>query len=41
VEDYWPEGGIGDAVLAANGHQALRFTKLPAHALLSGTEAAS
>jgi transketolase len=35
VEDHWPEGGLGDAVLAAfaNGHQAPRITKLAVHAM--------
>ena len=35
VEDHWPEGGLGDAVLAAfaNGHQAPRMTKLAVHAM--------
>jgi transketolase len=35
VEDHWPEGGLGDAVLAAfaNGHQAPRVTKLAVHAM--------
>jgi len=35
VEDHWPEGGLGDAVLAAfaNGHQAPRTTKLAVHAM--------
>jgi transketolase len=35
VEDHWPEGGLGDAVLAAfaNGHQAPRLTKLAVHAM--------
>jgi transketolase len=35
VEDHWPEGGLGDAVLAAfaNGHQPPRITKLAAHAM--------
>jgi transketolase len=35
VEDHWPEGGLGDAVLAAfaNGHQPPRVTKLAAHAM--------
>jgi transketolase len=30
VEDHWPEGGLGDAVLDAfaNGHRAPRLTKL-------------
>jgi transketolase len=35
VEDHWPEGGLGDAVLAAfaNGHQAPRITKLAVHTM--------
>jgi len=35
VEDHWPEGGLGDAVLAAfaNGHQAPRVTKLAVHTM--------
>jgi transketolase len=35
VEDHWPEGGLGDAVLAAfgNGQQPPRVTKLAAHAM--------
>jgi transketolase len=35
VEDHWPEGGLGDAVLAAfaNGHQAPRLTKLAVHVM--------
>jgi len=35
VEDHWPEGGIGDAVLAAfaNGHQPPRVTKLAVHTM--------
>jgi transketolase len=35
VEDHWPEGGLGDAVLAAfgNGHQAPRLTKLAVHTM--------
>ena len=35
VEDHWPEGGLGDAVLAAfaNGHQAPRITKLAVHSM--------
>ncbi|HTS98502.1 MAG TPA: transketolase [Streptosporangiaceae bacterium] len=35
VEDHWPEGGLGDAVLAAfgNGFQPPRVTKLAAHAM--------
>ena len=35
VEDHWPEGGLGEAVLAAfaNGHQAPRITKLAVHAM--------
>ena len=35
VEDHWPEGGMGDAVLAAfaNGHQAPRITKLAVHTM--------
>jgi transketolase len=35
VEDHWPEGGLGDAVLAAfaNGHRAPRVTKLAVHAM--------
>ncbi len=35
VEDHWPEGGLGDAVLAAfgNGYQPPRVTKLAAHAM--------
>ncbi|MGN6175733.1 MAG: transketolase [Streptosporangiaceae bacterium] len=35
VEDHWPEGGLGDAVLAAfaDGHQAPRITKLAVHTM--------
>ena len=35
VEDHWPEGGLGDAVLAAfaNGHQPPLVTKLAVHAM--------
>jgi transketolase len=35
VEDHWPEGGLGDAVLAdfGNGFQPPRITKLAAHAM--------
>ena len=35
VEDHWPEGGLGDAVLAAfgNGFQPPRVTKLAAHTM--------
>jgi transketolase len=35
VEDHWPEGGLGDAVLAAfgNGHQAPALTKLAVHTM--------
>jgi transketolase len=35
VEDHWPEGGLGDAVLAAfaNGHRPPRVTKLAVHAM--------
>jgi transketolase len=35
VEDHWPEGGLGDAVLAAfgNGYQPPRVTKLAAHTM--------
>jgi len=35
VEDHWPEGGLGDAALAAfaNGHQAPRITKLAVHTM--------
>jgi transketolase len=35
VEDHWPEGGLGDAVLAAfgNGYQPPRVTKLAAHSM--------
>jgi len=35
VEDHWPEGGLGDAVLAAfgNGHQPPRVTKLAVHTM--------
>jgi transketolase len=35
VEDHWPEGGLGDAVLAAfaNGHQAPVLTKLAVHTM--------
>jgi transketolase len=35
VEDHWPEGGLGDAVLAAVGHgyQAPRITKLAVHTM--------
>jgi transketolase len=35
VEDHWPEGGIGDAVLAAfaNGHRPPAVTKLAVHAM--------
>jgi len=35
VEDHWPEGGLGDAVLAAfaNGHRPPRLTKLAAHTM--------
>jgi transketolase len=33
--DHWPEGGLGDAVLAAfgNGIQPPRVTKLAAHTM--------
>jgi transketolase len=35
VEDHWPEGGLGDAVLASfgNGFQPPRVTKLAAHTM--------
>jgi transketolase len=35
VEDHWPEGGLGHAVLAAfaNGHQAPGITKLAVHSM--------
>jgi len=35
VEDHWPEGGLGDAVLAAfgNGHRAPALTKLAVHTM--------
>jgi transketolase len=35
VEDHWPEGGLGDAVLAAfgNGHQAPQLSKLAVHTM--------
>ncbi|HEY7013788.1 MAG TPA: transketolase [Streptosporangiaceae bacterium] len=35
VEDHWPEGGLGDAVLAAfgNGYQPPHITKLAVHTM--------
>jgi transketolase len=35
VEDHWPEGGLGEAVLAAfgNGHRAPALTKLAVHTM--------
>jgi transketolase len=42
VEDHWPEGGLGDAVLAAfgNGHQAPQLTKLAVHIMPASAQPA-